>query len=105
MAMNYAVYIESEVHEGRRNLPGHVRQRIGRLIGELAHDPRPSISQHLDDTDIAPPEKVELRRIRLEHWRLIYAVNDQEQWAWVLGLYRRPPYDYENLDELVQRLR
>lgn len=103
--MNYAVYVETEVHDGRRELPGNVRQRIGRLIQELSGNPRPSISQHLDSVDLALPEQVEIRRIRVEHWRMIYAVNDQERWVWVLGLYRRPPYDYADLSELVQRLR
>ena len=47
---------------------------------------------------------VELRRIRLEQWRIIYAINDDERWVWVLAIRRRRPYDYTDLPDLVQRL-
>ena len=36
---------------------------------------------------------------------MIYAVNDGEGWVWVLAVRQRPPYDYEDLDELVARVR
>ncbi len=49
-------------------------------------------------------EGVELRRIRMERWRIVYAVCDEEQWVWVLALRRRPPYDYDDLPELIARL-
>jgi|GEM_PF-5378431 len=29
---------------------------------------------------------------------------DEEQWVWVLALRRRPPYDYDDLPELIARL-
>jgi len=31
-------------------------------------------------------------------------VNDVENWVWVLGIYRRPPYNYEDLPDLLGRL-
>jgi hypothetical protein len=39
-----------------------------------------------------------------ERWRIIYAVSDAERWVWVLGIRHLPPYDYEDLSELVGRL-
>jgi mRNA-degrading endonuclease RelE of RelBE toxin-antitoxin system len=45
-----------------------------------------------------------MRRVRLDQWRVIYAVHDQAHWVWVLGIYRRPPYDYSDLAELAARL-
>jgi hypothetical protein len=47
---------------------------------------------------------VQIRRIRLDRWRIVYAVSDAERWVWVLGIYRRPPYNYEDLADLANRL-
>ena len=51
------------------------------------------------------PADIELRRLKIESWRLIYAVSDAEGWVWILGLQRRPPYDYEDLPRIVDKLR
>ena len=51
--MTYDVWIERDAHDARSHLPGHVRQRIGRLIDELANDPRPNLSNPLDTSDLA----------------------------------------------------
>jgi mRNA interferase RelE/StbE len=40
----------------------------------------------------------------MERWRIVYAVCDVEQWVWVLAVRRRPPYDYNDLPELIARL-
>ena len=55
-------------------------------------------------TGIDVPAGVELRRLRLDRWRLVCAVHDEEDWVWVLSLYRRPPYDYDDLRELAAQL-
>jgi mRNA interferase RelE/StbE len=96
--------IEPSVHEARKRLPGSVRQRIRIAIASLANDPRPPQTQMLDVTGIDVPVGVELRRLRLSRWRLVYAVHDKEGWVWVLGLYRRPPYDYGDLTEVAARI-
>jgi mRNA interferase RelE/StbE len=103
-APTYRIWLEAEVHEMRTRLPGKVRQRVKRLISELRDQPRPSVSQPLDSTGLDVPSGVEIRRIRLEEWRIIYAVNDSERWAWVLAIRQRPPYDYEDLPELMAKL-
>ncbi len=100
----FRLWLEAEVYSARTTLPGKVRQRIKRLISELSDQPRPSFSQELDITGLEVPQGVEIRRIRLEQWRIIYAVNDGEKWVWVLGIRRRPPYDYEDLPELIARV-
>lgn len=100
----YDLLIESSAHQQRKALPGQIRQRIKRTIDELANDPRPSTSEVLDTTDLNVPENIELRRVRIEKWRLIYAVNDIEKWVWVWGVRKRPPYDYEDLREFIQLL-
>jgi mRNA-degrading endonuclease RelE of RelBE toxin-antitoxin system len=100
----YRLWLEAEVHEGRNDLPGKVRQRIKKLIDGLSAQPRPSISKTLDTEDLAVPAQIEIRRLRLENWRIIYAVNDAEKWVWVLAIRQRPPYDYEDLTELASPL-
>lgn len=101
----YALFIEPEVHQMRRGLPGNIRQRIKQLLDNLSNFPRPPRSQPLDITGLDVPSEVELRRIRLDPWRIIYAVNDTDQWVWIIAIRRRPPYDYEDLDELASRLK
>lgn len=103
--MSYELFLEPEVHAARLDLPGQIRQRIRRAIFDLATDPRPANSDELTTDPSAVPPRVDVRRLRLERWRVIYAVNDDEQWVWVLGIYRRPPYNYEDLADLVTRLR
>jgi mRNA interferase RelE/StbE len=85
-------------------LPGNIRQRIKRLFDDLGANPRPDSSMPLDVSELNVPSGTEIRRIRLEHWRVLYAVNDQQKWVWALGIYRRPPYEYEDLKELVSKL-
>jgi mRNA-degrading endonuclease RelE of RelBE toxin-antitoxin system len=104
MAVVYSLFIEPEAHANRRLLPGHVRQRIARVIEELTTEPRSSNSQRMEFDQAELPAGVELWRVRLEQWRIIYAVNDDEGWVWVLAVRRRPPYDYTDLPALVQRL-
>jgi mRNA-degrading endonuclease RelE of RelBE toxin-antitoxin system len=98
------LFVEPEVHKTRKDLPGHVRQRVKHLLDRLADEPRPSRSHVLDTTGLDVPPGVELRRWRLARWRVIYAVHDREGWIWVLAIRQRPPYDYEDLGTLVARL-
>jgi len=104
MTRPYNLLIEPTALKQRKRLPGHVRQRVKRTIDDLAQDPRPHHSQALDTTDLDVPEDVEIRRIRIDKWRLIYAVNDVEKWVWVWGVRKRPPYDYEGLADLARSL-
>jgi mRNA interferase RelE/StbE len=46
----------------------------------------------------------DLRRLRIEDWRIIYAVSDPDRTVDVLGVRRRPPYRYEDLAKLIARL-
>jgi mRNA interferase RelE/StbE len=101
----YDLLIEPEVHEARKRLPGHVRQRVKRAIDDLAHAPRPADSSDVDVTGLDAPAGIELRRLRMDTWRILYAVSDEEDWLWVLALRRRPPYDYEDLADIITRLR
>jgi mRNA-degrading endonuclease RelE of RelBE toxin-antitoxin system len=103
--VRYEVFLEREVHQARERLPGNFRQRIRAAITGLALEPRPAPSQILDTSSVEVPIGVELRRLRLDPWRLVYAIHEQEKWVWVLALRRRPPYDYEDLADLLSRFK
>lgn len=100
----YDLFIEAEAHEQRKRLPGNVRQRIGRAIHSLSQSPRPSASEPLDVSGLNVPSDIEMRRIRLDRWRIVYAINDAEGWVWVWRIRRRPPYDYDDLVEFVEQM-
>jgi len=104
MALSYVLYAEPEVHQARRNLPGNLRQRVRRGIESLSSDPTPSGSRALESSSLSLPESAELRRLRVDAWRLVYAVHEAEKWVWILAIHRRPPYDYRDLPDLVSRL-
>jgi mRNA interferase RelE/StbE len=71
MAISYTLFIEPEVHAARDKLPGHIRQRIRRAIEDMAEEPRPSGTRPLDVSIQDLPSSVEIRRLRLESWRLV----------------------------------
>jgi mRNA-degrading endonuclease RelE of RelBE toxin-antitoxin system len=101
----YTVWLEPDVHAARKDWPGNIRQRLRRILDDFATNPRLADSQTMDTTGLELPPAIELRRLRLQHWRVIYAVNDAEAWVWVLAVRQRPPYDYEDLGELADRLK
>ena len=102
--MPYALWLRPAVHDARRRLPGHVRQRMVRLIDSLADDPRPHRSRSLNLPQPPPVSGWEVRRARMHDWRVVYAVNDDLRRVAVLGVWRRPPYDYDDLATLLAEL-
>ena len=102
---HYELFVEPEVHAARTRLPGHIRQRVKRAVDDLAHMPRPADSSEVDVTGLAVPVGVEMRRLRMDVWRILYAVSAEEGWVWVLAIHRRPPYDYEDPADIIARLR
>jgi mRNA interferase RelE/StbE len=102
------VFLEPKVHDQRRELPGTVRQRLRRVIDGLGSDPRPHNSQELDlaklGESVNVPRGVELRRLRIEHWRIVYVVDENWEVVIVLTIRRRPPYDYEDLRDIIAGL-
>ena len=83
-----------------KNLPGYVRQRVKRAVDALALQPRPPRSIQLD----FPELDGELRRSRLDNWRIVYVVSDSERTVDLLAVRKRPPYQYEDLAELIEQL-
>ena len=93
----YAIHVSPEAWEEIRSLPGNMRQRIRRAVDDLETEPRPSQSRRLETPTALP----ELRRIRLDRWRIVYTIDEQERLVDVLAVRRRPPYDYGDLAELL----
>ena len=101
----YKVWMRPELHAARKKLPGHLRQRIKRAIDSLQVQPRPFTSKRLTIPKEKLPESAwEVRRIRLDNWRIIYGVNETWKEIVILAIEQRPPYDYEDLDGLLSEL-
>jgi mRNA-degrading endonuclease RelE of RelBE toxin-antitoxin system len=95
--VSYLLDISPSAQSEIKRLPGNIRQRIVRAIKMLAEDPRPATSKQLDYILGA----AEPRRLRLEHWRIIYAVVDLDiNRVAVVSVRRRPPYQYGDLSKL-----
>lgn len=100
----YKIWMRPAVHATRKELPGHIRQRIKRTIDQLAERPRPARSKKLKLPDNVSPHiktEWEVRRVRLEDWRIIYAINENWLEVAILTIQKRPPYDYQDLEMLI----
>lgn len=96
----YTVYVVPRAWQEIKNLPGNIRQQIKRMIESLANNPYPPKSKQLRIPDIEP----DLYRIRLDRWRIIYAVTEDDRIIDVLAIRKRPPYDYGDLGILLKEL-
>ena len=99
--MSYRLWIKNEAKAEIKRLPGNMRQRLRRAINELPGNPQPHYSRHMRIPDEL---LVEARRIRIEHWRLIYIIDEQWEEIGVMAVRRRPPYDYGDLPDLLAEL-
>jgi mRNA interferase RelE/StbE len=96
----YTVYVIPPAWTEIKALPGNLRQRVKRAIDALADNPHPADSLVLD----VPESERELCRLRLDRWRIVYAVTAAEKAVDVLAVRKRPPYDYGDLEELLQKV-
>jgi mRNA interferase RelE/StbE len=92
------VYITPAAWKEIKGLPGQVRQRVRKAVGALAENPRPAKSKALD----VPGVPAEVRRLRLDRWRLVYAITEASEAVDVLAVRKRPPYDYGDLESLLK---
>jgi mRNA interferase RelE/StbE len=77
-----------------------MRQRVKRAVDGLANAPRPPRSKALN----VPDAEYELRRLRLDRWRIVYAITEDEKWVDILAVKKRPPYDYGDLEALLEEI-
>jgi mRNA interferase RelE/StbE len=93
----YTVYVIPRAWDEIKNLPGHMRQRVRRAVDELADNPHPPRSRRLRTERVTP----ELYRLRLDRWRIVYGITEEDKVVDVLAVRKRPPYDYGDLEELI----
>ena len=74
-----------------------MRQRVRRAVDGLADDPHPPRSRRLRTERVTP----ELYRLRLDRWRIVYGITEEDKVVDVLAVRKRPPYDYGDLEELL----
>ena len=96
----YTVYVLPDAWQEIKNLSGHMRQRVRRAVDGLADDPRPPRSKRLK-VELVDPE---LYRLRLDRWRIVYAVAEEYHTVDVLAVRKRPPYDYGDLGALIAEI-
>ncbi len=96
----YTVYTTPCALKETKDLPGHMRQRVKRAVKALADNPRPSGSKDLDMPDL----EHEVRRLKLDKWRVIYAITEVDNAIDILTVRKRPPYDYGDLEVLLKEL-
>ncbi len=101
MTVHNQVYLLPQARQEVDRLLGNVRQRARQTIIELRDDARPPHSSRLD-YDAGP--MLELWRVRLENWRILYLVDREQDRIYVLAARRRPPYQYDDLDSLVSKV-
>ena len=85
-------------------LPGYVRQRIRRAVGDLQTTLRPTYSRALALPSDVQLEGLEARRLRIDSWRVLYVIDEEWEIITVLAVRKRPPYNYEDLRDLLSDL-
>jgi len=95
---SFKLSIQNEAKAEIRALPGHLRQRASRAVQALAGEPRPPASRVLDVEGAA----IEVRRLRIERWRVIYTIDTEWNEIVVYAVRKRPPYDYSDLETLLE---
>jgi len=101
---SFRVDIRRTARAKLRRLPGYARPIILNALKALVEAPNPPRSRLLDvdRLGLVLPPSVTLRRLRLDPWRVVYAVDASERRIVVLAVRRRPPYCYEDVADLAQ---
>ena len=100
----YTVYITPSALREVKDLPGYVRPRVRLAIADLENNPHPPGSKPLDLSDMEGHTEIEREvcRLRIEKWRVLYAIAEAEKAVDVLAIRKRPPYDYGDLAQLLE---
>lgn len=89
--MPYRVKVTDDAAREIVHLPGNVRQRVRHLVRTLAEHPLPSGARELRGY-------AGYYRVRLDRWRVIYRVYEDDQVVLVLRVRRKSgPETYEAL--------
>lgn len=97
----YQIYVTPAAWAEMRSLPGHMKQRVKQAVDGLANNPQPRQSKQL--AIIRKTNRTtSLYRLRIDQWRIIYAINGESELIQVLAIRKRPPYDYQDLEDLLK---
>jgi mRNA interferase RelE/StbE len=96
----YRVYVTPEALAEIKDLPGYIRQRVRKVIREFSDHPKPPRSKQLE----YPVPERQLYRYRLDNWRIVYSITESEKVIDILAVRKRPPYDYGDLQKLLDEL-
>ena len=89
--MPYQLNIPKRVRREIERLPGHMRQRIKRVIASLCDAPRPTGAQELKE-----PQQG-YWRIRIENYRIVYTIDDEGMIVNLKRVGQRGPNTYRDL--------
>jgi mRNA interferase RelE/StbE len=88
----YRLSYTDAARQALKTLPGNYRQRIRNLIESLSIIPRPPKAKELRDL----PNRY---RLRLDNWRIIYRVDDEQMTILILHVRRKQgPETYQDLE-------
>jgi mRNA interferase RelE/StbE len=97
----YVVYVTPAAWNDITSLAARFRHRVRDAVEAFAENPRPPKSKVLTIRELP----LEVRRLRLERWRILYAIMESEKAVDVLAVRKRPPYDYGDLESLLEEYR
>lgn len=89
--MLWQVRIGSAERRILARLPRRIRAEVAEVLLDLKEDPRPAYSEPLQR------ELAGLRKIKVDGWRVIYTVNDEDRIVIVVGIRPRGPNTYLDL--------
>ena len=69
----YRLEIEDKAERNLRDLPGRIQQEVTQILLDLRHDPYPPESEVLER------EYGDLRKIKIDGWRILYKVYEQDR--------------------------
>ncbi len=98
---SYSLFVLPRVLKDIDALPGNIRQQVRRSLRLLPVDPESSASKRLDyDMKLGR----EVWRLKLGSWRIIYVIDREMKQIYVVGVRKRPPYQYEDLNGLTLQI-
>ncbi len=88
MSNAYEIILHSGVRRELEKIPQDIFRKIDKAILGLRENPRPFGVKKLEGN---------LHRVRIGHWRVIYAIFDHEQRIVILHVVRRTEQTYKRL--------
>lgn len=83
--------LEDKAARNLREMLGRLRQEAAQLILDLRYDP------HLPESAALSREYGDLRRIKLDGWRVLYRVYSLDRAVKIISIEKRGPETYQNI--------